>query len=123
MRKLIFILGLTVICSQNIFAQSHAKEEKTLPFKDKIAVNAKNDGLFIRADNQTNEVGIMCTQKTSEVKEIQYSIANLQGQVLLDGKLEGCKDDIYITALPYGEYVLRIADKNTVIATQKIVKQ
>lgn len=60
---------------------------------------------------------------TARYGTLNYAVMNTQGQLLMTGQLNAGETTLAITALPYGEYLIRFRDKNGVIATRKIIKQ
>jgi len=89
----------------------------------------KNDPVGIMKTEQQLEVDIFPTIVSEEIniknqtgEKLELSIFNSTGSLCVRKSLEGVNDEIDITGLPNGIYVVKIAGDNGV-KQQKIIKQ
>lgn len=120
MRKQALIFVAAFGCCVSAFAQKDMARIERQERSVVAAADTTNDVVVI-PDIEANEINISC--RKVPMQNLSYAIMTATGDLLMDGDLADCSRPISITALPYGEYMLRLSASNQVLATQKIVKQ
>lgn len=123
MWKQMLMAAVAIACTETAMAQVQISEEKVMQFEGKIPQQYADNSILIRTDNESNEIGIMCTRETSEGDDVKYKITDVLGKTLIDGEIAGCSENIHLTALPYGVYMLQVSHDDKVLARQRIIKQ
>lgn len=91
------------------------------PSYTSVARLDKADDITVYPNPVGNEIRIK--GDLAKYTDLSYAVVNMQGQLLATGVLNSGATTIPITALPYGQYMVRFKNGDDVVATRKIVKQ
>ena len=118
--KVSYPSGQTVFYSYDELGNRQAKSQTLITSVEEVIIN---EAISVFPNPAKNRLNIRFTN--TEYQNVTIEFTNISGQTVLTKQLSGItknsKEELNISALPSGTYILRLLSTGTVISSKKII--